>query len=351
MTTFNINGLNVGEFPRVCICIPTYNAAATIRETLVSILSQTYSNISIIISDNASTDETLKIVELIADPRVVIHRNSKNIGGERNFTRCIELADGEYTAIFHADDVYESDMVEKQVNFLEKHTEIGAVLTAATRINATGKPFGVIGRFTDEVHEASVLNFKELVKAILRRSNFLICPSAMVRTHIYKAEIFSWRGDLFCSSADLDVWLRIASKHSIAILNEALMRYRVADAQFSSAVRLRTERPDIFLVLEYYLSQDFVKEGLTKLDWLNYRGLEINDYTWRAINLFCAGQVVDAKLILRRVFNMALIPAALFSRRGRLSFCVSCVLFFLIVFKINRLGKIVIEKLRNTSGR
>lgn len=58
------------DLPLVCICIPTYNAEATIRETLASILGQTYSNLVIHISDNASTDGTLMVVESMRDSRV-----------------------------------------------------------------------------------------------------------------------------------------------------------------------------------------------------------------------------------------------------------------------------------------
>lgn len=105
--------------PLACICVPTYNAAGTIRETLESILSQTYSNLVVHISDNASTDDTLKIIESMADHRVAIHRHDVNVGGEGNFNRCIQMAEGKYTAIFHADDIYEPEMVERQVEFLE----------------------------------------------------------------------------------------------------------------------------------------------------------------------------------------------------------------------------------------
>src|SRR5450759_3573978 len=193
------------ELPLVCICIPTYNAAVTIYETLKSILAQTYSNLVVHISDNASTDDTLQVIESIADPRVTIHRQEINIGAEGNFNRCIQLAVGKYTAIFHADDIYEPDMVAKQVARLEADQTLGAVFTAATMIDEQGKRFGIIGRPVSGEGDASVYRFPELMKAVLKHSNFVICPSAMVRTQIYQQEIVQWRANLFRSSADLDV--------------------------------------------------------------------------------------------------------------------------------------------------
>ena len=107
--------------PLVCICIPTYNAEKTIAATLRSVLGQTYQHLNIQIVDNHSSDATVTIVESFSDERITLHHNSVNLGGEGNFNRCIALARGKYTAIYHADDIYESEMVAAQVAFLEKH--------------------------------------------------------------------------------------------------------------------------------------------------------------------------------------------------------------------------------------
>ena len=94
--------------PLVCICVPCYNSEATIGATLESLVSQTYRNIKIVVVDNASTDRTCGIVGgfMARDERVELRANGENIGAEGNFTRCLQEASGEYTAIFHADDVY-----------------------------------------------------------------------------------------------------------------------------------------------------------------------------------------------------------------------------------------------------
>lgn len=337
--------------PLVCICIPTYNCEKTIRETLRSIVNQSYRNLIIQIVDNASNDDTVAVVEAIEDSRITIYRNDVNIGAEGNFTRCIQLAKGKYTGIFHADDLYEQDMLAKQVALLELNQELGAVFTAATTIDEGGKPFGIMGRSVDGKQDTYVYKSSELIKAVLERSNFLICPSAMVRTVIYQKEIMNWRGDLFRSSADLDVWLRIAGKHPIAILNEALMRYRVDSQQYSNAVRMRTERADIFLVLDQYLSRSEVNATLSSADRQHYRQLEINDQVWRAINLFTMGRVGTAKLMLRGTFNGDAIHAALTSRRGLLTLLASVSLSLVIALGAEKMGQIMIQKLREATKK
>lgn len=337
--------------PLVCICIPTFNCGKTIRETLQSIVNQSYRNLIIQIVDNASNDDTVAVVEAIEDSRITIYRNDVNIGAEGNFTRCIQLAKGKYTGIFHADDIYEKDMVSKQVAHLELDHELGAIFTAATTIDEEGKPFGIIGRSVDGEKDTCFYKSSELIKTVLERSNFLICPSAMVRTAIYQKEIINWRGDLFRSSADLDVWLRIAGKHPIAILNEALMRYRVDSQQYSNAVRMRTERADIFLVLENYLSQPAVKATLSSADRQHYRQLEINDQVWRAINLFAAGRVGSAKLMLRGTFNGDAIHAALTSRRGLLTLIATASLSLAIALGAKKMGQMMIKQLRKAAKK
>ena len=197
--------------PLVCICVPTYNAASTVRETLESILAQTYANLVVHVSDNASTDDTLKVIESISDQRITIHRQKENIGGEGNFNRCIQLATGKYTAIFHADDVYEPNMVAKQVAFLEANAKVGAVFTEASLIDDSGKMIGALGLPQGLVSVDCLYDFKTIFKFVLQYSNFLICPSAMARTEVYQQDIRSWRGEIFGTSADLDVWFRIFS--------------------------------------------------------------------------------------------------------------------------------------------
>jgi len=332
--------------PLVCICIPTYNAAATIRETLNSILRQTYQNLIVYVSDNASTDSTLAIVQSVEDPRVRIHANAKNVGAEGNFNHCIQLAQGKYTAIFHADDIYEPDMVAQQITFLEANPITGAVFTAATTIDADGIPWGVIGREGVGDVIDSVYDFSLLLKAVLKDGNFVVCPSAMVRTRIYKDEIHRWRGDLFRSSADLDVWFRIATAHSVAILATPLMRYRVDNKQFSSTVRTRTERADFFLVMDYYLAKPEVQLLLSADDRRNFRKLVVNDKLWRAVNHFTNGDLLEAKQLIQGSLNVDALHGAFTTRRGLSGLVATIVLYLMVALQLKKSGKAIINTLR-----
>ncbi|MFZ4077412.1 MAG: glycosyltransferase family 2 protein, partial [Legionellaceae bacterium] len=86
--------------PCVCICIPTYNAELTIKETLLSLVNQSYPHLLIKVIDNASTDETLACARSIDDERIQVIEHALNVGGEGNFNRCIAYAEGDFTGIF-----------------------------------------------------------------------------------------------------------------------------------------------------------------------------------------------------------------------------------------------------------
>jgi len=333
--------------PLVCICIPTYNAELTIRETLASVLNQSYSNLIVQLVDNASSDRTLEIVEAFDDQRICIHRNASNIGAEGNFNRCIQLATGKYTAIYHADDLYEPQMVERQVALLERAQQIGAVFTEATVIDQTGARIGRLSVPVPSHTERGLYDFPTLFKSILKSSNFLICPSAMVRTEIYLNEIRCWQGDLFGSAADLDVWLRISQAHSIAILHQPLIRYRVSTTQSThSLIRLRTERAEFFRVIDRYLDTPHVRDFLGDEDYMHFRWLERTDRVVRTANLFVLERFDEAtKLIGQFDFPDAL-RAAVSNRRGLVTFFAGLYLYVVSVLGMRRFGRFTIRNMR-----
>jgi glycosyltransferase involved in cell wall biosynthesis len=343
--------LGAQKLPLVCICIPTYNAAGTVREMLASILAQSYPNLVVHVSDNASTDGTLKVIELIADSRVTIHRFAENIGGEGNFNRCIQLAEGKYTAIFHADDIYEPNMVSKQVAFLEAHPEAGAVFTEASLVDEIGNKIGEVRLPQGIESKNGLYSFTTMFKAILRHYNFFICPSVMVRTQVYQEEIKCWRGDLFKSSADLDLWLRILQSHPIGYLPERLMRYRISHNQFSARVRLKTERADFFLVIDHYLKKKSVHERLSATDMSNYRCLDRRDRVMRAVNLFITEHPKQANELIPDIFSWNALDAALTSKRGLFVLLIGVFVKLLFLLKLNKIGQLSLSYMKHATRK
>lgn len=292
------------EKPLVSICIPTYNCAKFLKDCLDSIVNQTYPNKEIIVCDNASTDNTEEIIkEYIEKHNIRYYRNARNIGAEANFSKCIQLAIGEYIAIFHSDDLYMVNMVQKQVQAFESNPSIGAVFAGANVINSHGKIIGE-SKLPIKLRNKRSYYFPEIFLSIMSNLNFLICPSAMVRSKIYK-ELASFDGDRFGTSADLDMWFRILERYPIAILNEKLMNYRTSDTHGSFQLRyLRTEQADFFKVMDYYLSIKVGNMDIPKNVLNEYEFLRSIDKIRCAVNYLIQDKLQDAKELLKKSFSV-----------------------------------------------
>lgn len=130
--------IGFGAPPRVGVFIPTYNRAAYLRETIASVLAQTFTDFVLVVSDNASTDETPEVVASFRDPRVVHSRLDENIGLVPNHNRCLDLASTEYVAVLPDDDTWRPDMLESGVRVLDEHANVGLVHSAFDMVDAAG---------------------------------------------------------------------------------------------------------------------------------------------------------------------------------------------------------------------
>ena len=127
--------------PLVSILIPVFNREELIEATIRSALGQTYSNIEVVVVDNASTDRTYEVlIDLAAtESRLRIFRNSENIGPVRNWERCIAEARGQFGKILWSDDLIEPAFVQSCVSPLSD-PDIGFVFTEALEFqDGTGK--------------------------------------------------------------------------------------------------------------------------------------------------------------------------------------------------------------------
>lgn len=109
--------------PLVSVGMPVYNGAKTLRRALDSILEQDYPNLELIISDNASTDETSKVCREYAsrDSRIVYYRAKKNMGASWNFNHALKLSKGKYFMWAAHDDLRLPTYISKCVNQLERN--------------------------------------------------------------------------------------------------------------------------------------------------------------------------------------------------------------------------------------
>ncbi|HWH82771.1 MAG TPA: glycosyltransferase [Burkholderiaceae bacterium] len=310
--------LHANHAPTVSICVPTYQAQATLEATLRSVLAQTYPALDILIVDNASTDGTVELARRVCagDARVRLIQNPVNVGGEGNFRRCVEFATGDLIAVFHADDLYDPRIVEKQVSFLVNHPQAAAVFTEATLIDANDGRLGE--RRTPARLVAQQVNgcytFWPVFRAILRHHNFLMTPSVMARREVYRS-LRLFDAARFGSSADLDVWLQILSQAPAGILRECLMGYRISPEQGSTAlIRQRTDRADFFKVIDTWMADPAVAAAITASDRRNYAWLDKANRVARAIAMAERDPRADLEPLLGALYSPSEVARALLQR-------------------------------------
>ena len=108
---------NDSTLPRVSVLMSVYNETSYLRQSVQSILDQTFLNFEFVIINDGSTDDTQKILETFADPRIRIIRQP-NTGLTKALNRGLKLCRGEFIARIDADDLSMPDRLEQQLAFL-----------------------------------------------------------------------------------------------------------------------------------------------------------------------------------------------------------------------------------------
>lgn len=140
------------------ICIPNFNYGRYLAQTINSVLSQNYTDFEIIISDNASTDNSVAIVQAIGDPRIKVHVNAINVGFSANLDKAAQLATGDFIVMLSSDDVMLPNALKHYAQLIE---HLGAQVTRAVLcsgqhvIDGKGKQIGQQLRLAEYWPDAS----------------------------------------------------------------------------------------------------------------------------------------------------------------------------------------------------
>lgn len=285
--------------PLVSIVVPVFNGERYLRESLQSILAQTYSRIEVVVMDDASTDATPGIAESFGD-RIKYRRQAQTQGIYENANAGIGECQGEFVAVYHADDIYEPTIVQREVAFLQKHREAGAVFCMDTFIDANGDVYDRLD-LVQELRGERPLEFAPIFNALLTYRNiFLVCPTAMVRAAVYR-QLGRYDQKRWRNTADLEMWLRIARKYPIGILEDQLLRYRHGHGSSSQRYHhLRTDEERYFAIMDHFL-EDVDGDLITSRSRAAYQAHRAWDRMRRSINLYILGERNEARDVLKQV--------------------------------------------------
>ena len=302
--------------PLVSIVVPAYNAERFLGETLATLRAQTYDAIEIIVCDDASTDGTAAIAQGTGDARIRYLRNDATLGGYGAMNRGVRESRGELVAIYHADDVYDARIVEREVAFLREHPAAGSVFCLDRFIDEAGAEYDRL-KLPPALANARVFDAALLAESLLRYKNtFLRTPSVMLRRAAFDA-VGGFDQERFGIAADLDMWARLSLEHPIGLVHEYLMGYRHYAAQWSKQYeRMRTDPELFFTVMDRHLSRPGVRPLVSDEALTCYRVWRVQDEAERAANAYVLGDRRRAVALL----NMSLVrPLLRSSRRAQVT--------------------------------
>lgn len=203
----------------------SYNHEQFIKESIESILNQTFEDFELIIVDDCSTDSSFEIIQSFQDKRITAIRNEQNKGPEYAFEILHKTATGSFIAIADSDNVWEKDKLQKQVNFLEKHPTYAAVFTRVNIIDEWGNPYTNEKSDYYSVFNAENRSRQEWLHYFFYSGNCLCHPSILIRKGIYEDCRMTVNG--LWQIPDFYKWIRLCLKHEIYILDEKLIRFRI----------------------------------------------------------------------------------------------------------------------------
>ena len=223
---------------RITVGIPTFNRADLLSEAIDSVLKQTYRNFRLIVSDNASTDETEEVVASVSDARLEYVRAEKNIGMIGNFNRVIELAETEFLMLLPDDDRLYPDYLDAVVDVLQRNPRAGLVHTAFDEIDIESRV---------QKHAASYVKTSKPVMvepgdAFLERS--MTSTAILLSSTTYRTRAIRDAGGMTTEEepfADVPLFMRIAQNWDLAYVDRPLVGFRVHDQ--TETVRLAPRGP------------------------------------------------------------------------------------------------------------
>lgn len=244
----------------VSVCIPVYNGAELIGETIESVLSQTYKTLEIIVLDNNSQDETNTIVSQYAqhDERIKLYKNVETVEMGDNWNHCVNYATGDYIMLLSADDI-----------LMPKFVETAIATFYQNDIDAFSSNHILFNNQRERQRRITLKEkiYQKYTSLILLKNPFSINFTLFTKDAIEQMKLLN-NNNLFKSyyTCDYDLWIRSSTYLKIYFSNTILGKYRLHDSNLSkNKERMLNETLQVLLDNKDYLkSHSLVSYMLTR---------------------------------------------------------------------------------------
>lgn len=242
--------------PEVSVVIASYRHAAYVQDCLRSVLSQSFQDFEIVITDDGSGDDTVEAIRGVADPRIHLEVLPANRGACVALNRGLRRARGRLIAILNSDDLFVPGRLQRQVDFLRENPAVGAVFGHPEMIDERGARFADVTHKDFAVFDVGNRTRARWLRHFFDHGNCLCHPTLMIRRECY--DLVGVYDARLAQVPDLDQWIRLVARSEIHVLAEPMVRFRIRDGQRNaSAARPEVIRRDAWersRILSHYLT-------------------------------------------------------------------------------------------------
>lgn len=210
--------------PVISVIIPVYNGAKTVRETIESVLNQTYHDFEIIVINDGSQDDTLAIINSIQNQKIQLF-SYPNAGLSASRNRGFARARGEFIAFLDADDLWTTDKLESQLTALQQNPQAAVAYSWTDHIDECSQ----------FLRPASYTSCSGNVYERLLIGNFISCGSnTLIRTQAL-SNVGGFDESLKAAE-DWDMWLRLAALYEFVVVPRPQVLYRISPYSMSANI-------------------------------------------------------------------------------------------------------------------
>ncbi|MCH8171215.1 MAG: glycosyltransferase family 2 protein [Bacteroidetes bacterium] len=229
--------MNNKNTPLISVVIPSYNSSEFIRETIESVLNQTYKNFEIIVVDDESSDNTVSILKDLSNKNKRINYYQIPHNGRPSVPRNygVEKSNGKFVAFLDADDIWVENKLKKQISEFEKHPDYILVYSMSVT-------FGVANLFSPYYEVLPLLHkVCKRKQELLNMGNSITCSTVLInKEHFQKVGGFDEDPNL--QIEDYDLWIRLSELGHFGFVSRIHTYYRVHGKQFSADWQTKQDR-------------------------------------------------------------------------------------------------------------
>lgn len=246
--------------PKVSVLTSVYNGLPYLRESIDSILKQTYTDFEFIIIDDCSTDESWKVLTEYAekDKRIRLFKNEENLGLTKSLNKGLKLAQGKYIARQDADDISLPERFEKEFVILEEDPDIILVSCIIESMDSQGQHQHLLKRDCES----------ELIPWCLLFYNYIGGHSQVLFRREQVLELGGY-DEQYRYAQDYELWTRLSEIGKLFILPEVLLKYRVHSETISAKGQSKQEESS--LIISRNKINNLTKKDLTMTEILNLK--------------------------------------------------------------------------------